>query len=87
MYDWFVAGVPRENYSIDLSEWRRYNKTGIVLTTTELIKYQWEEKLQPAIIEAQKNDKNLNKWGDKSYRQKKMAKLANNCRINLNIIY
>ena len=64
LYKWFVAGIPRKHYNIDLSQWRQKKLSGLVLTTTEMIEWQWEEKLKPAMIAQQEKDAengNLNK--------------------------
>ena len=87
LYEWFLTGIDRNNYNIDLAEWRRGKKTGIVLTTTELVRYQWEEKLRPALIEFQETEDrngNLHKWEDDEYSQTKMSDLAKSIGTNLN---
>ena len=87
LYRWFLAGIPRKNYNIDLEEWRRNAKSGIALTTTEMIKYQWEEKLKPALAKLQEEESdngNLHKWDDVDYRNKKMTDLATSIGTNIN---
>ena len=79
LYQWFVAGIPRKHYSIDLSQWRKRKLSGLVLTTTEMIEWQWEKKLKPAMIKLQEEDAkkgNLNKWDDSKYCNDKMTELA-----------
>ena len=79
LYDWWRVGIDRENYNINLSEWQNQNKTGLVLTTTEMIWWQWENKFRPAMMKLQEEEEkkgNLHKWEDREYRQKKLSELA-----------
>lgn len=87
LYESFVDGIPRNNYNINLDLWQREGRTGLCLTTTEMIEWQWTHKLEPAIrkeFDDLRCKNELFKWNDREFRNKRLRTLAKNKHINLN---
>ena len=82
----FLNDMSPDKYNINFDEWRNQRKSGVVLTTSECIKYMQKEfnrEWGNLLIKTQKSGK-LYLFNDKKYCQRKASEIARKLSIYVN---